>query len=49
MLVNIKDWILEVQELPSNVNEKKFSFGNNKFIKVNKKIDLKLVIKTDSK
>ena len=41
MLVNIKDWILEVQELPNNVNEKKFQVGKNKFIKVNKKIDLK--------
>ena len=41
MLINIKDWVLEVQELPSNLNEKKFSVGKNKFIKINKKIDLK--------
>ena len=40
MLVNIKDWILEVQELPSDINEKKFTVGKNKFIKMNK-LDLK--------
>lgn len=31
-LVNIKNWVLEVVELPSNTNEKKFSCGGNKFI-----------------
>ena len=41
MLVNIKDWILEVQELPSDVNEKKFQVGKNRFIKINKKIEFK--------
>ena len=40
MLVNIKDWVLEVQELPSDINEKKFTVGKNKFIKMNK-LDLK--------
>lgn len=32
LLVNIRDWILEVIELPCNTNEKKFSYGKNKFI-----------------
>lgn len=32
LLVNIKDWVLEVIELPDNTNEKKFSYGQNKFI-----------------
>lgn len=32
LLVNIKDWILEVIELPNNTNEKKFSYGQNKFV-----------------
>ena len=32
LLVNIKDWILEVVELPHNTNEKKFSYGQNKFV-----------------
>lgn len=41
MLVNIKDWVLEVQELPSDLNENKFTIGKNKFIKINKKIELK--------
>lgn len=31
-LVNIKDWVLEVIELPSNTNDKKFYYGGNKFI-----------------
>lgn len=35
-LVNIKNWILEVIELPSNTNDKKFSYGNNKFINCGK-------------
>lgn len=35
-LVNIKDWVLEVIELPSNTNDKKFSYGNNKFINCGK-------------
>lgn len=36
LLVNIKDWVLEVIELPSNINDKKFSYGNNKFINCGK-------------
>lgn len=32
LLVNIKDWVLEVVELPSNTNDKKFSYGGNYFI-----------------
>lgn len=35
-LVNIKNWVLEVIELPSNTNDKKFSYGNNKFINCGK-------------
>lgn len=31
MLVNIKDWILRVYELPSDTNVKKFVYGKNKF------------------
>lgn len=31
LLVNIKDWVLEVYELPGSINEKKFSYGQNKF------------------
>ncbi len=41
MIVNIKDWVLEVQELPTNIDEKKFTIGKNKFVKIKKKIDLK--------
>ena len=36
LLVNIKDWVLEVIELPSNTNDKKFSYGGNKFINCGK-------------
>lgn len=36
LLVNIKDWVLEVIELPSNTNDKKFSYGQNKFINCGK-------------
>ncbi len=36
LLVNIKDWVLEVIELPSNTNDKKFSYGANKFINCGK-------------
>lgn len=36
LLVNIKDWVLEVIELPSNTNDKKFSYDNNKFINCGK-------------
>lgn len=32
LLIHIKDWVLEVVELPSNTNNKKFSYGGNKFI-----------------
>lgn len=32
LLVNIKNWTLEVIELPNNTNEKKFVYGKNKFI-----------------
>lgn len=31
LLVNIKNWVLEVIELPSNTNEKKFIYGKNRF------------------
>lgn len=33
LLVNIKDWVLEVTELDSNINEKKFVVGKNVFHK----------------
>ena len=36
LLVNIKNWILEVVELPSNTNDKKFVYGKNKFSNVGK-------------
>lgn len=36
LLVNIKDWVLEVIELPSSTNDKKFFYGNNKFINCGK-------------
>lgn len=32
LLVNIKDWVLEVIELPNSTNDKKFTCGGNKFI-----------------
>lgn len=32
LLVNIKNYVLEVVELPSNTNNKKFIYGKNKFI-----------------
>ena len=31
LLVNIKNYILEVIELPSNTNDKNFTYGQNKF------------------
>ncbi|MBE6160368.1 MAG: hypothetical protein E7157_04925 [Lactobacillales bacterium] len=31
LLVNIKNYTLEVIELPSNTNDKKFVYGQNKF------------------
>ena len=31
LLVNIRNWVLEVVELPSNVNEKKFIYQKNVF------------------
>ncbi len=31
-LVNIKNWVLEVIELPNNTSDKRFSYGNNKFV-----------------
>lgn len=34
LLVNIKDYILKVIELPSDTNEKKFVYENNQFINV---------------
>ena len=40
LLVNIKNYVLEVIELPSNVNDKKFVYKKNKFINCGK---LKLV------
>ena len=36
LLVNIKNYILEVIELPSNTNNKKFVYGKNKFINCGK-------------
>lgn len=36
LLVNIKDWILKVVELPSDINEKRFFYENNEFINVGK-------------
>ena len=35
-LVNIKNWTLEVIELPSSTNDKKFIYGKNKFRNVGK-------------
>lgn len=35
-LVNIKDWTLEIIELPRNTNEKKFTYKTNKFINCGK-------------
>lgn len=31
LLVNIKDYVLEVVELPSNTNDKRFVYGKNRF------------------
>lgn len=36
LLVNIKDWTLEVYSLASNTNNKKFTYGQNKFINCGK-------------
>lgn len=36
LLVNIHNWTLEVIELPSDTNEKKFTYKNNKFINCGK-------------
>lgn len=36
LLVNIKDWTLFVIELPTNTNNKKFSYKENKFINCGK-------------
>jgi hypothetical protein len=36
LLVNIKNYVLEVIELPSDTNEKKFVYGKNKFRNVGK-------------
>jgi len=38
LLVNIKDWVLTVTELPSKTNEKKFICNNQKFTNVGKLI-----------
>lgn len=35
-LVNIKNWVLEVVELPSNTNKRKFTYKNNTFINCGK-------------
>ena len=40
-LVNIKNYILEVIELPPNINDKKFIYGSNKFINMGKLINKK--------
>lgn len=34
LLVNIKDWTLTAIELPSNTNDKKFTYETNMFINV---------------
>mgnify|MGYP003555474698 FL=1 len=36
LLVNIKNYVLEVIELPINTNDKKFTVGKNKFINCGK-------------
>lgn len=36
LLVNIKNYIMEVIELPSNTNDRKFVYGKNKFINCGK-------------
>ena len=36
LLVNIKDWVLEITELPSSTSDKKFSYGGNQFINCGK-------------
>ncbi|MBQ9659517.1 MAG: helix-turn-helix transcriptional regulator [Clostridia bacterium] len=36
LLVNIKDWTLEVKELSSEINSKKFTIDNNKFTTLGK-------------
>lgn len=36
LLVNIKNYTLEVTRLPSNINDKKFVYGKNKFINCGK-------------
>ena len=36
LLVYIKDFVLEVQELPAGADEKKFTVGNNKFRRTGK-------------
>ena len=36
LLINIKDWVLEVIELPSNINKKKFIYDKKKFINCGK-------------
>lgn len=36
LLVNIKNYVLEVVELPTNIDDKKFSYGQNKFVNCGK-------------
>lgn len=36
LLVNIKNYVLYVVELPSNIDDKKFIYGKNKFINIRK-------------
>ena len=33
LLINIKDWVLEVKELPNDINPKKFVVGNKAFMR----------------
>ncbi len=40
LIINIKDWALEIYELSSNTNVKKIVYGKNKF-KIGNKLDLK--------
>ncbi len=41
MLVNIKDWVLTATPIPSDINEDKFVYDKNKFIKIKNNINEK--------
>jgi len=36
LLVNIKKWVLTAVELPSDTNEKKFTYGKDAFVNTGK-------------